>query len=86
MSAPITRSAAIQKVGLPRIAHSFGAICPGRSRNGAFNPPPTAEICRALPVRSLRLEVEQANPRAETLYRAAGFVGHDRRTMTKRLR
>lgn len=44
------------------------------------------EICRALPVGSLRLEVEHANPRAEALYRALGFTAHERRTMTKRLR
>jgi ribosomal protein S18 acetylase RimI-like enzyme len=44
------------------------------------------EICRALPVRALRLEVEDANPRAEALYRALGFTAHERRTMTKRLR
>jgi ribosomal protein S18 acetylase RimI-like enzyme len=44
------------------------------------------EICRALPVRSLRLEVEHANPRAEALYRALGFTAHERRTMTKVLR
>jgi ribosomal protein S18 acetylase RimI-like enzyme len=43
------------------------------------------EICRGLRVRSLRLEVEHANPRAEALYRALGFAAHERRTMTKRL-
>jgi ribosomal protein S18 acetylase RimI-like enzyme len=44
------------------------------------------EICRALPVVALRLEVEHANQRAEALYRAMGFTAHERRTMTKRLR
>ncbi|HEV7404828.1 MAG TPA: GNAT family N-acetyltransferase [Chthoniobacteraceae bacterium] len=44
------------------------------------------EICRGLPVRALRLEVDHANPRAEALYRALGFTAHERRTMTKRLR
>ncbi len=44
------------------------------------------EICRGLPVRALRLEVDLANPRAKALYRALGFTAHERRTMTKRLR
>jgi ribosomal protein S18 acetylase RimI-like enzyme len=44
------------------------------------------EICRAMPVRALRLEVDSANPRAEGLYRALGFTPHERRTMTMLLR
>lgn len=41
------------------------------------------EICRRLPVRALRLEVDHANPQAEALYRALGFTAHERMTMTK---
>ncbi|MGH7805921.1 MAG: GNAT family N-acetyltransferase [Candidatus Binatia bacterium] len=43
------------------------------------------ERSRALGVRALHLEVDHENHRAQSVYRAAGFVDHDRRLMTKRL-
>jgi len=43
------------------------------------------EVCRGRGVRALHLEVERANPRAEALYRRAGFAAHDSRLMTRRL-
>lgn len=43
------------------------------------------EVCRALGVRALRLEVERANEAAHGLYRRAGFAAHDRHLMTRRL-
>lgn len=39
--------------------------------------------CRAAGVRSLHLEVERINVRAQELYRRLGFVDHDRYLMTK---
>jgi GNAT superfamily N-acetyltransferase len=44
-----------------------------------------AEVCRALGVRALHLEVERANRGAYDVYRRAGFVDHDRYLMTKRI-
>ena len=43
------------------------------------------DVCRALGVRALHLEVERANTSAHGLYRKAGFVDHDRYLMTKRI-
>ncbi len=43
------------------------------------------EVCRALGVRALHLEVERANTNARGLYRKAGFADHDRYLMTKRI-
>ena len=43
------------------------------------------ERCRALGVRALHLEVDPENRRALDVYRAAGFLDHDRRLMTKRI-
>lgn len=39
--------------------------------------------CRMAGVRSLHLEVERINVRAQELYRRLGFVDHDRYLMTK---
>jgi diamine N-acetyltransferase len=39
----------------------------------------------SLGVRALHLEVERANTNAHGLYRKAGFVGHDRYLLTKRI-
>ena len=44
-----------------------------------------AEVCRAEGVRALHLEVDHVNPRAQALYRKAGFRHHARHLMTKRL-
>lgn len=43
------------------------------------------EVCRALGIRALRLEVERANTNAQAVYRKFGFTEHDRHLMTKRL-
>ena len=43
------------------------------------------EAARSLGVRALHLEVERSNLRAHVLYRNAGFEGHDRHLLTKRL-
>ncbi len=43
------------------------------------------EVCRALGVRALHLEVERANTNARGLYRKAGFADHDRYLMTRRI-
>ncbi len=43
------------------------------------------DVCRALGVRALHLEVERANTSAHELYRKAGFVDHDRYLMTKQI-
>jgi ribosomal protein S18 acetylase RimI-like enzyme len=43
------------------------------------------DVCRALGVRALHLEVGQANTAAYGLYRAVGFMDHDRRLLTKRI-
>lgn len=40
-------------------------------------------FCKNIGVRALHLEVDRANTRAQTLYRKAGFVDHDRYLMTK---
>ena len=42
-----------------------------------------AAVCRDAGVRALHLEVDHANPRAQALYRAAGFKDHDRYLMTR---
>ncbi|HKA52478.1 MAG TPA: GNAT family N-acetyltransferase [Candidatus Binatia bacterium] len=42
-------------------------------------------VCRSLGVRALHLEVERTNTHAHGLYRKAGFVGHDRHLLTKRI-
>jgi ribosomal protein S18 acetylase RimI-like enzyme len=42
------------------------------------------EACREIGVRALHLEVEKDNDRARELYRAQGFVDHDRVLMSKR--
>jgi GNAT superfamily N-acetyltransferase len=44
-----------------------------------------ADECRNLGLRALQLEVERHNPDAQRLYRAAGFVDHDRYLMSLRL-
>jgi ribosomal protein S18 acetylase RimI-like enzyme len=44
-----------------------------------------ARVCREAGVRALHLEVDHVNPRAQALYRAAGFKDHDRYLMTKPL-
>jgi ribosomal protein S18 acetylase RimI-like enzyme len=43
------------------------------------------DVCRALGVRALHLEVERANTAAYGLYRKVGFVDHDRYLLTKRI-
>lgn len=43
------------------------------------------EICRSQGVQALHLEVERKNVKAQTVYRNAGFVDHDRYLFTKRL-
>jgi ribosomal protein S18 acetylase RimI-like enzyme len=43
------------------------------------------EACRELDVRALHLEVARTNAAAKRLYRASGFVDHDRYLMTKQL-
>jgi ribosomal protein S18 acetylase RimI-like enzyme len=43
------------------------------------------ERCRALGVRTLHLEVERENTKAQALYRSLGFADNDRRLMSKRL-
>lgn len=42
-----------------------------------------AGVCRARGVRALHLEVKRANTGAQTLYRKAGFLDHDRHLLTK---
>jgi GNAT superfamily N-acetyltransferase len=42
-----------------------------------------AAFCRARGIRALHLEVERANTAAQTLYRKAGFLDHDRYLLTK---
>lgn len=44
-----------------------------------------ADECRKLGVRALQLEVVRHNQAAQRLYRASGFVDHDRYVMTLRL-
>jgi GNAT superfamily N-acetyltransferase len=44
-----------------------------------------ADECRRLGLRALHLEVERQNLEAQRLYRAAGFVDHDRYLMSLRL-
>jgi GNAT superfamily N-acetyltransferase len=41
------------------------------------------DACRALGVQALHLEVERTNTGAQTVYRKAGFVDHDRYLLTK---
>ena len=41
------------------------------------------EICREHGIEALRLEVEQSNLHAQSLYRSSGFESHDRALMTK---
>ena len=41
------------------------------------------EICRERGIKALRLEVEESNLHAQTLYRSSGFESHDRHLMTK---
>jgi GNAT superfamily N-acetyltransferase len=53
----------------------------GGSRTLSF----VAEVCRALGVCALHLEVERANRGAYGVYRKAGFVDHDCYLMTKRI-
>jgi ribosomal protein S18 acetylase RimI-like enzyme len=43
------------------------------------------ELCRHEGIERAHLEVDNTNPRAEALYHRAGFVGNDRRLLTKRL-
>jgi len=43
------------------------------------------EVCRALDVRALHLEVERGNTNALALYRKVGFVDHERYLLTKHL-
>lgn len=40
-------------------------------------------VCRELGIRALHLEVERANIIAQSVYRRAGFVDHDRYLLTK---
>ena len=40
-------------------------------------------LCRARGVRALHLEVERQNTGAQSVYRRAGFVDHDRYLLTK---
>lgn len=40
-------------------------------------------LCRERGVRALHLEVERENTRAQSVYRRAGFVDHDRYLLTK---
>jgi len=40
-------------------------------------------LCRARGVRALHLEVERQNTAAQSVYRRAGFVDHDRYLLTK---
>ena len=42
-----------------------------------------ADLCRKQGVKALHLLVERKNTRAQTVYRNAGFAGHDRDVMTK---
>ncbi len=44
-----------------------------------------ADLCRAHGVRALHLEVERRNPRAQAIYRKAGFVDREYYLMTRRL-
>ncbi len=41
--------------------------------------------CRNLEVHALHLEVERHNTAAQRLYRQAGFEGHDRYLLTRRI-
>jgi len=41
------------------------------------------EVCRALGIEALHLEVEHDNTRAQAVYRKAGFADHDRYLLTK---
>lgn len=41
------------------------------------------EMCRAHGIKALRLEVEESNLHAQSLYRSSGFESHDRHLMTK---
>ncbi|MCS6925540.1 MAG: GNAT family N-acetyltransferase [Candidatus Binatia bacterium] len=43
------------------------------------------EMCRALGVRALHLEVERANSGAYSVYRKLGFVDHNRSLMTTQI-
>ncbi len=43
------------------------------------------QVCRAQGIRALHLEVERKNTTAQTVYRKAGFVDHDRYLLTKNL-
>ncbi|MEB3151512.1 MAG: GNAT family N-acetyltransferase [Sphaerospermopsis sp.] len=43
------------------------------------------EVCMALDVQALHLEVERVNTSAQGFYRQVGFTDHDRYLMTKRL-
>ena len=56
----------------------------GRGRGGAALAAVEA-AARELGVRSLHLEVERGNVRAQELYRRRGFADNERRLMTKRL-
>jgi ribosomal protein S18 acetylase RimI-like enzyme len=40
-------------------------------------------VCRTRGVRALHLEVERQNTRAQSVYRRAGFLDHDRYLLTK---
>ena len=40
-------------------------------------------VCRERGIRALHLEVERANTAAQSVYRRAGFVDHDRYLLTK---
>lgn len=42
-----------------------------------------ADVCRAAGVQALHLEVDRANTDAQRLYRAHGFVDHDRYLLTR---
>jgi ribosomal protein S18 acetylase RimI-like enzyme len=44
-----------------------------------------AQACREAGIVALHLEVDRANTNAQRLYRAHGFVDHDRYLMTRRL-
>jgi GNAT superfamily N-acetyltransferase len=43
------------------------------------------EVCRALEVQALHLEVERANIKAQNFYHKVGFEDHDRYLLTKRI-
>jgi ribosomal protein S18 acetylase RimI-like enzyme len=43
------------------------------------------DVCRALGIQALHLEVERANTVAQALYRKAGFADHDRYLLTRQV-